>query len=470
MKSNLFVTVISLVSLTAGADVASQRTEYRSPLGVTESCVAIAHVPGGKYSDGDEKTEQKLCGIDLYAPNVALCPKTWSTSPGTMVYDTEGISTAQYEATKCAGKKGHKKIAKFKSTMSTPMTSSTYSTSSLLYYHLSRYFNTQLGVPVSVYRTIDAQEHLQRVSSKAVGIGKMNQAAWGVMRTVEANPVAYTPTDDLFTADRKQIYGIFIDEKGAPSGAELEGTEAGGYIQQNTEFQQTPAMLAIDSAKPLAQAVDEGATLAARDPIVAKAMNGKPSPQQMVYWMRDMVEMTLLDYIFGQQDRIMNIDMAWEWVYVNQGDVQHAKVDKEFKDTPRTRMAKIPVPAELAQMHPQLIERAVINDNDAGAKPQYSNFTKKTQMLEKMHHYSAELYRKLVNLNKDFASKGPVYQYLTSSFGLNAKQVATIVDNTQTATATLQASCRAGQLQFDIKPKEFFMGNATAERVDCVNP
>ncbi len=40
------------------------------------------------------------------------------------------------------------------------------------------------------------------------------------------------------------------------------------------------------------------------------------------YWMRDLVDITLLDYIFSQQDRIGNIDYLTYWYWVEDGQVR----------------------------------------------------------------------------------------------------------------------------------------------------
>jgi hypothetical protein len=71
----------------ASSQVQGKATTYTSPNGVIERCVAIAPIPGGTYSEHDGNEEGRLCAIDLYAPSVAMCPKTWSTSPGTLIYD-----------------------------------------------------------------------------------------------------------------------------------------------------------------------------------------------------------------------------------------------------------------------------------------------------------------------------------------------------------------------------------------------
>jgi hypothetical protein len=84
-----------------------------------------------------------------------------------------------------------------------------------MYYVLSRYLDTLVEVSVAVYRTIDKEMLDKRVAAHASGQGSMNRSAWEWIRTSVRNPSAYVPTDDLFTADRQQIYGVLLDDKGA---------------------------------------------------------------------------------------------------------------------------------------------------------------------------------------------------------------------------------------------------------------
>jgi len=72
---------------TATDKVAGDRHAFSSPNGVTETCVALAKMPGGVYSDEDKAKEKALCAIDIYDRHVAVCPKLKSTSPGTFVYE-----------------------------------------------------------------------------------------------------------------------------------------------------------------------------------------------------------------------------------------------------------------------------------------------------------------------------------------------------------------------------------------------
>lgn len=370
----------------AFAEVQGQATEYVSPNGLRERCVRLNPMPNGVYKKKDAEQEAFFCAVDLNSSTTALCPKTWSTSAGTLIYSTEGtgLSPAAYEAARCNAKNGHTKVAKFKNTMNTPTTSATFAQSSMLYYHFSRFFDAATDVPVAVYRTIDKDAHRARVSVKAKGIGAMNIAAWNMMRAAEKTPSVYAPQDDLFTSDRKQIYGVMLRDRGERYGSEFNGTRASGWGKgQNNDFQKTPGFMALRSELPLSEAVVEGVKLAIQDSAMKKAMGGGVSTAQVVYWMKELTEITVLDYIFSQQDRIGNIDFQWNWVYVKDGVVESERVkDDRYQNLGRLSMAKIPVPPELKAYNPILLQRTSMGDNDAGGKVQYANFTKSTQMLE----------------------------------------------------------------------------------------
>jgi hypothetical protein len=175
--------------------------------------------------------------------------------------------------------------------------------------------------------------------------------------------------------------------------------------------------------------------------------------------MQDLTEITLLDYIFSQQDRIGNIDYLNYWYWVEDGQVKRAPADSGN------------VPEQIAAHHPIKLRRTQLNDNDAGGRVQYANFTKKTQMLEKIRHYSPDTYRRLLRLDQDFASQGELYRYVRATFGLSDGQLQQIVDNTRQAVAILRDTCHAGKLRFDLDPEAFLVtGKAPEQRLDCDRP
>ena len=147
-----------------------------------EQCIALSHFSpesGAKYLPEDVGKEEELCRTAFDDKAVGLCPKTWSTSPGTIVYD---IGKSKYngqpdnfEAEYCPKQRvlkgkvdGVEKIASFKQSINGQFqqrTSATYSQASPLYYHFSRYLNATVDVPVAVLRTMDDKEHLRLVVS-----------------------------------------------------------------------------------------------------------------------------------------------------------------------------------------------------------------------------------------------------------------------------------------------------------------
>ena len=120
---------------------------------------------------------------------------------------------------------------------------------------------------------------------------------------------------------------------------------------------------------------------------------------------------------------------------------------------------------------PTRLKRTQLNDNDAGGRLPYANFTKKTGMLEKIRHYSPDTYRRLMRLTKDFEAKGELYGYVRDTFGLSDAQFKQTVNNTRQAADILRGSCQAGKLRFDLDPAAYLTtGKAKAHKVDCDNP
>jgi hypothetical protein len=455
--------------------VIGEVTTFTSPNGAVERCVRIAPMPGADYSHGDLKDEREYCEINLYAADVALCPKTWSTSPGMIVYDiSEGPYANDrrgFERNACPEGKAAKDlaaddIAKFKPTVNAQGTSGTFSASSLLYYHVSRYLEADVGVPVAVWRSMDRAMHLSEVARPGLAMSGhshssgMNHAGWQVLVAADENPSSYSPTDDLFTADRTAIYGVVLNSPGSRYGSEVNGTRKSGWGRgQNLDFQETAPFLALRSSKPLAEAIAEGVTQATRDPQIRRDMGADVDPRQIAFWMADVANIALLDFIFSQQDRIGNIDYRLYWMWVEDGAVKDKRAEHHGKAEPA------PTPEAVR------IRRTRLNDNDAGGRVQYANFAKTTQMLEKLRHFPATTYTKLMALNADLQTGGELYAYLRDSFGLSDREFAQIVSNTALAAGILADSCARGDLTFDLEPEEFFVTGTVAPRpVNCAGP
>ncbi|MBK9322941.1 MAG: hypothetical protein IPM97_08360 [Bdellovibrionaceae bacterium] len=473
--SSFALTLLQLETAVGGTKVNGTTVQFTSTKGVVESCVALNKFPLGVYSDKDQASENTLCSIDFYNNSVALCPKTWSTSAGTIVNDnsSSGKLSVESEKVACAKSSPLKSIAKFKQTMNQVDTSGTNSMSPILYYHFSRILNATVDVPVAVFRTMDKNEHYQRVTSKAKpsASAKMNFAAWAHMRNAELNPAGYKAASTLFDSSLSQIYGTLFKDKGERYGSEIIGTRARGWGKgQNYDFQNTPGFLALRSKKEMPLAIDDGIDQAFVDPAMKKAFAGhRPSKIQMTLWMKELSEIVILDYIFNQQDRVGNIDYSWHWVFIDKdGNVKTKKADSEVgllsKETIR-------IPEELRAFQPSLVQKSSIGDNDAGALRIYANYTKITQMLEGIRHLHPDTYRRLFRLALDLENKRENYQNLEKNFDLDSSTMELIVQNTKAAATILLKSCESKALEFDIvdlktAAKQEF-SNTT---LDCRNP
>lgn len=441
-------------------------THYRSPNGIMEQAFSLDQIPEGNYRKKDKKTEEKFSAVDFYDDQIGLCPKTWSTSPATMVRDLSKSSLTQktYEKRHCKGKTvaaNIKKIAKFKMTMNQHGTSGTFSTSSILYYHFSRYFDAVVHIPPAIYRQMDTKEHLDRVtrSGKSKTSRGLIAKGWDHLYRAEKKPSSYRPTDELFTSSRKKVYGIMIKGKGARYGPEVNGARRRRWgSQQNEEFQETIPYLALRSDKPLMEAIDAGKR---RAKSLIRRSTGDVHNLQMIYWMRELSEIVLFDYIFSQQDRVGNIDYRWAWYWVENGEVK--KQWQKGKQS-RGRMRNKKAPPEIAQFSPVLLQRTQLNDNDAGGRVPYANFAKRTGMLQKLRHFSAKTYSRLLDLNADLQSKGPIYKYIENNFVLDSGQQRQIVKNTRLATDILKDTCGIGKLRFDLdNPKDYLLNGEVKE-------
>ena len=446
-------------------------THYRSPNGLLEKAIILDKIPQGNYSKKDKQKEKKFSEVDFYNEKIALCPKTWSTSPATMVRDLSATAFTQkaYEKRHCKGKvvpDKVKKLAKFKMTMNQRGTSGTFSTSSLLYYHFSRFFDTVVHTPPAIYRQMDRKEHLNRVtrSGKAKTSRGMIAKSWDYLYRAEKTPKSYRPTDELFSSARDKVYGVMLKGKGARYGSEINGARRRRWgSPQNEEFQETIPYLALRSDKPLMDAIKQAKRRASA---LIRRSTGDVSDFQIIYWMRELTEIVLLDYIFSQQDRVGNIDYRWAWYWVENG-----KVKKQWQKgkQSRGRMHNKQAPAEIISFSPVLIQRTQLNDNDAGGRVPYANFAKRTGMLQKLRHFSEKTYTRLLDLDHDLQNKGEIYQFILNNFVLDSGQIRQIVKNTHLAMNILKDTCGIDKLRFDLdNPKDFLLNGEIQERfLEC---
>jgi len=441
------------------APVKGESTDFPVQDGLVEQCIRITPFPGAAYSKQDLEKEKFYCGLDVN--KLALCPKLWSTSPATILYEIDEAvyqgDYAQFESQHCdegthTRKAALSEPAVYKISVNGKSTSATFAPASWVYYHFSRYFQTSVRVPVAVYRSMDAESHNQRVVKPALkivagrhGLGMLT-AGWKFVNEVETGQLTGTSANEVLTDDGRQIFGVFLTSKGDRYGPEVNGTRESGWGSgQNNDFQQTAPFLALRSELQIEEAAKSAIHEARRNPKMAKALPADTSIEQVVFWMQDVLEITLLDFILGQQDRIGNIDYNWHWYWIEDGTLQS-----------RPALGK-ETPEDISGFKPSRLKQSAINDNDAGVRTSYADFAAKTHMLEGLRHYDPALYRRLGQLAADFMDEGPAFRWLTGDAGLSDKEARAISRRTIEAFDLLQSDCENGNLQLDLVPAEFLM-------------
>lgn len=458
-----FATLASATDMVTGTS-----TTFTSYNGVSERCVRITPVPGGRYHASDIEDETSLCAIDLYSDEIAICPKNWSTSAALIVYD---ISTGRLagERTKfqekvCEGGKVAKYVAKdrlarIKITMNQEGASNVFTPSPILYYHLSRYFGFSTAVPIGVWRSIDKDVFLNEVALGGVALSEgrshlaQNNAGWRTLVDVINDPASYSrpgsfgTAEDILTTDQSQIYGVMYHDRGGdPYGPEINGVsaESDRMAVRYRAFRKTPVLIALSTDAPLSQSIENGMNKGAAALAADAAEIDEVSVNQMAFWMREMSEILLLDFILGQQDRITNIDYTPYYYWLEDGEVRIEPVEK-------LKPGEGHIPPDAVS-----IARSEINDNDAGGRDEYDNHTMQSQLLEGLRHFDAGVYSRLYALHSDFRAGGPIHAWLSTSLGLEEDQIEMIVANTIRATEILRSSCLLGTLRFDLDPEHFF--------------
>ena len=101
--------------------------------------------------------------------------------------------------------------------------------------------------------------------------------------------------------------------------------------------------------------------------------------------MLEVLDIVVLDYILGQQDRIGNIDYQWRWLWLEDNALHSATAHSE---TP-------PAPGAVR------LRTTWLNDNDAGIRSGYANYARSTGMLGDLRHFNPVLYERLGVLDID---------------------------------------------------------------------
>ena len=234
----------------------------------------LARMPGATYRPEGEAQERRLCAIDFHQPTHALCPKLFSTSPGTLVYDLSAGPyagrPAEFEREVCSP--GHVVTTEavggaisYKMSVNTRETSATFANSSLDLLPL-RALLRRRGARAAG----GAAQHRQagapgaRGAARRVGVGHPAAAEDAARRLVDRGARRAGPGQ--LPAHRRTVHarpqtGLrrLLHPEGKRYGDEVNGSRQSGWGEgQSRDFQQTAPFIALASDKPLAEAIRQG--------------------------------------------------------------------------------------------------------------------------------------------------------------------------------------------------------------------
>jgi len=462
-SSRLFTSLLFCTGLWASA----------ASVAIEPHCQVLPALPGSPPNlQVAHQQAAALCAIDFNSDSVAVCPKTWSTSPAALIYDLRGTQwagkAADFEAKVCElGSKARgqaaAELAVFKHSMNGGETSATYAPASLLYPALTQWLGMRVNIPVATLQEFPRQWYLQRVAQhgKAATEGKssvrMLHAAWVATVATLSAPDNSTMTAEMLSANGESLWGVNLLFTGKRYGPEVNGTRASGWGKgQNRDFQQTAPYLLLRQDQALPEATATAIEMARKDPAMAKELPAAISTTQVQWWAGEIIEIVLLDYLLGQQDRIGNIDYQWRWFWVN-----GTHVESRPSHSSQT-------PEDLATLEPVRLRATWLNDNDAGVRTGYANFARLTRMLDGLRHFDPALYMRIKQLAEDFRNQGPVYQAIGTNYRIRSKELAGIARRLTEIEAVLTDACRAGALRWDLDATTIIRGSAsTPVDVSC---
>ncbi len=429
---------------------------------LTAECVLVPHL-AANVSEEDRQAEQNFCDIDLTNASTAICPKLWSTSPGSLLYDLTGTEwegrASAFEAEVCpkggsAREAANSELAVFKNSMNGRETSGTFAPASVLYYHFSRLLQTRVWVPVSVMAEFPAEAYRSRVVAPGLRLSdtsrlKMLHAGWQEMESALGAPADYPHKRELLTSS-EHLWGIFLLGKGHRYGPEINGTRASGWGDgQSRDFQRTAPFLALRKDIPLPEAIASAIVEAREDNAMDKALPSSVDVRQLAWWMNDISEIVVLDTILKQQDRIGNVDYLWRWAWSDGGQIHLSKTQP-------------------AAAHAVKIKITVLNDNDAGVRSGYANYASRTDMLKGWHHINPGFYERIQALGADFESDGPMATAVRTNYRLSRRESEGVISRGVQVAHYLRERCEAGELRFDLELEKILANQGGATDTDTV--
>lgn len=409
---------------------------------VKELCWAGGRIPGGKYTKKDRKAEEELCSYDFYGTaslsqtTVGVCPKLKNTNPSLEIYKlTTEVPKRTFEANECANEdRSLKKLAKFKTTITC-----SYTGSIVGYYHFSRLLGNILKVPPSVIRTIELGHFKRRVRDGQSKSGRRRiRHSWKAIKDAitpgTSKHRTYWPL--ISTTDGKQIFGA------------LSSTVRGEYDLVEIQTKDMDELRTKEIIKKVTSPIRR-----------YRIQNSSLLTQHKdILTRKDVSEMILLDFIFGQQDRGFNIHAKDYVYYLNEQGTVAKKSKKKFSQLENMPANSVAVP------------RLVLKDNDCGIRSGRKIRTR-TSLFYELTHLSRETYKRLMWIAQNWSVLSPLFiKYTTmTTKNISRNSVSNVLAvNLEKAAESLKERCLEGKLHLDLDVNKSQIVNYIHRPEECL--
>lgn len=379
------------------------------------------HIPGGEYSQTDIEQEKAYCRFQSGSHNMTICPKTNSTSAGlNYVFDA-----SCYKPKKWFGS------LKFYHSQTPSQTAGSLVNPSGLaaYYHFARLIRAHAYVPPTIFVRItgrDADILLENAKNPPAGRSSPSGKSW----LTTADTIARR-SGRILDADGATLVGAFVNRKsdGEFGDAILSKRKAAWGKPQHAEWGRIPAFEGLRSRGDFGQAVEAAMNAARAGGFSDPGLLGPGARKQMAFWMAEMLDVVILDYLLGQQDRVGNL----------------AYIEKNYNGLP--------------------LRQTLLADNDGSLDG--GEVVKAASILDGIEHFTPAQATGIMDLAAAVTTRqGDLWRFITTEMRMVQPDVKRITTNTQALAGKLRALCAAGKLKLDVNPEEYFRRGATSGQ-DC---
>ena len=427
-----------------------ETTRFKVPGKADEICVIPQSLPNVKYKKDDFKKMEQLCSINIQSTlennqvQGSLGVMHKSSNPGLNVFIVPDNMSLE-SANQAANTKNNdlKKAGKYKMS-----SSCSYTPGILAYPHVSRALGGVNNIPRSVLRTLDLETQLARMSHGKSILSGMNLATSNVLTRQLTSPMSLKQSqrDGLFTDGFKQSYGALLEN---PSD---ESFYSELYLKPNSqelaESANSKGEARPNIARALAFKYRNSASLLLQSPQPIMEITSAQPDLNLLYRMKDVSDMLLIDTLMNQEDRYGNIAKVNQMAAIVQKNGKQKIENYKFKNITKWNEKKLELASEGIQvLQEKVVQRMVLKDNDCSVS-RY-NVNRHANTLTVVRHMDPQTYHSFLKFNTSLQLP-EIKNHFLNEYLFTATDFSALKKNASEIASQLKARCQNGELKLDL--------------------